>query len=87
MFFKKTHQNQSDCNQFLLKKVEVDKKQIFSCEKLRNSGICIMIALTHSLERIFNPNRYTGFIDFNDCIGKITSKSIRLNPVFGGKKI
>ena len=39
----KSHQNLSDCNQFLLKETcEVyKKKQIFSSEKFRNSGNCI----------------------------------------------
>ena len=38
----KSHQNLSDYNQFLFKKrFEVIKKQIFSGEKMRNSGKCI----------------------------------------------
>ena len=38
----KSHQNLSDCNQFLLKKrFEVDKKQKFSSEKMKISGNCI----------------------------------------------
>ena len=38
----KSHLNLSDYNQFLLKKrFEDDKKQIFSNEKMRNSGNCI----------------------------------------------
>ena len=38
----KSHQNLSDYNQFLFKKrFEVNKKQIFSSEKMRNSGNCI----------------------------------------------
>ena len=37
----KSYQNLSDYNQFLLKKrFEVDKKQIFSSEKIINSGNC-----------------------------------------------
>ena len=37
-----THQNLSDYNQFILKKnFEVNKKLIFSSEKMRNSGDCI----------------------------------------------
>ena len=36
----KSHQNSSDYNQFLLQKSfeASKKKQIFSCEKMRNSG-------------------------------------------------
>ena len=35
----KSHQNLSDCNHFLLKKkFEVNVKQIFSGENMRNSG-------------------------------------------------
>ena len=35
----KSHQNLSDYNQFLIEyKIEVDQKQIFSSEKIRNSG-------------------------------------------------
>ena len=38
----KLQQNLSDYNQFLFKKIfEVNKKQIFSSEKMRNSGNCI----------------------------------------------
>ena len=38
----KSHQNLSDYNQILLKNIfQVDKKQIFSSEKIRNSGKCI----------------------------------------------
>ena len=38
-----SHQNLSDYNQFLLekKRFEVNIKQIFSSEKMRNSGNCI----------------------------------------------
>ena len=35
----KSHQNSSDYTQFLLKKIfELNKKYIFSIEKMRNSG-------------------------------------------------
>ena len=38
---KKSHQNPSDYNQFSLKKIfEVNIKQFFSSEKIRNSGNC-----------------------------------------------
>ena len=38
----KLHQNLSDYYQFLFKnRLEVNKKQIFPNEKIRNSGICI----------------------------------------------
>ena len=38
----KSHQNLSDYNQFLFeKRFGVNKKQIFSSEKMRNSGNCI----------------------------------------------
>ena len=38
----KPHQNQSECNQFLFEnRFEVNKKQVFSSEKLRNSGNCV----------------------------------------------
>ena len=37
-----SHQNLSDYNQFLFKKrFEVNKKQIFSSDKMRNSDNCI----------------------------------------------
>ena len=37
----KSHQNLSDYNQSLLKnRLEVNKKHIFSSEKIRNSGKC-----------------------------------------------
>ena len=43
------------------KKLKSIKKQIFSSEKLRNSGNCIyVIILTRSLDMIFNPVRYNG---------------------------
>ena len=44
----KSHTNLSDYNQFLFKKrFEVNKKQIFSSEKMGNSGNCIN-AYAHS---------------------------------------
>ena len=33
------------------------------------------------------PSKFSDFVNFNDCIGKIISKSIRLEPVFIQKKI
>ena len=45
----KSHQNLSDYNQFLFKKrIQVDKKQIFSCEKLEIQVRVFKIMLTHS---------------------------------------
>ena len=42
MASEKLNQNLSDYNQFLLKKrFEDNKKQIFSSEKMRNSGNCV----------------------------------------------
>ena len=42
MASEKKHQDLSDDNQFLFQKFsEVSKKQIFSREKIRNSGNCI----------------------------------------------
>ena len=37
----KSHQYLSEYNQFLLKKIEVNKKQIFSREKMRSLGNCM----------------------------------------------
>ena len=38
----KSHQNLSDYNQFLLKKIfEVNKKLVFSSDKIKNAGNCI----------------------------------------------
>ena len=37
------------------------KKPIFSNEKLRYSGNCILISFTRSSEKILNPMSYSGF--------------------------
>lgn len=55
----KSHPILSDYNQILLKnKFEVNEKQIFSSEKMRNSGNCIY-DYVHSFfgEDFFNPVR------------------------------
>ena len=54
---------------YLKKRLEVNKKQIFSSEKLRKSGNCILIMFTRSSARIFNPMRYNGTSRlYLDCI-------------------
>ena len=57
----KSNQNLSDYNKFLFKKrFEVNKKQIFSSEKIRKIQVIVfVIMLTHYSERIFNQMRYT----------------------------
>ena len=57
----KSHQNLSDYNQLLVKKrFEVNKKHIFSSEKIRNSGI---YDYAHAFfGEYFNPMRYTGLV-------------------------
>ena len=48
----KSYQNLSECNQSLFKKrLEVNKKQIFYSEKIRNSGNCIY-DYAHSLMKL-----------------------------------
>ena len=57
----KSHQNLSDYNQFLFKKrFEVNEKQIFSSEEMRNSGNCIYDYAHSFFGEDFNPIRYTG---------------------------
>ena len=57
----KLHQNLSDFTQFSLKKIfEVDKKQFFSIEEMRNAGNCIYEYVHSFPERIFNPILFTG---------------------------
>ena len=59
---KNSHQNLSDCIQFLFKKgFEFDfKKRLFLVKKWAIQVILTMSMLTHSSEIIFNSNRYTG---------------------------
>ena len=54
------NENISDYIQFLFKiRFKVNKKFLFSCEKMRNSSNYIY-DLTRSSERILNPMRCTG---------------------------
>ena len=65
----KSHQNLSDHNQFLFKiKFEIDTKMIFFC--FSNSFFFKLL------------QEFTDFINSDNCIGKIASKSIRIDPVF-----
>jgi len=59
-----SHQNLSDYIQFLFKKkIGSDKKKgLFLVKKGEIQVIITVIMLIPSLERIFNPSRYTGII-------------------------
>ena len=61
---------QSTTNFYSKKDIKLIKKQIFSREKMKNSGVKLfeipqiisMIMITRSSENIFNPMRYTCFL-------------------------
>ena len=59
----KSYQNLSDYNQFLLKKIQVDKKQIFSSEKWEIQVMVFIIMHARFSERNFNPMRYAVYLD------------------------
>ena len=64
----KPHQNLSDYNQLLIKtNFRLIKKQIFSSEKLRNSGNCIYDYAHSFYGEDFNPMRYTGYKIMKYC--------------------
>ena len=58
----KSHQNLSDYNQFLFKKIlkVINGKQIFSSGKMRNLGNCIHDYAHSFFGEDFNAMRYTG---------------------------
>ena len=62
----KSHQNLSDCNQFILRKNDlkfIKKNRFFLAKKSEIQVIEFMIMLNHSSERIFNPSHYIGVVD------------------------
>ena len=71
----KSHQNQSDYIQFLLKKkIHSMKKWIISSEKKREIQLIICkIMLTHSSERIFNPSHYNGLKFYHVLYNNVSS--------------
>ena len=59
-----THQNLSDYNHFLLKKYfKLIKNRFFVVKNWEPQVIASTIMLTRSSATIFNPTRYTGYIE------------------------